>query len=805
MSLDSRIPPTDSHLWSLADQALVSGSNFLIGVVLARALGVEAFGVYVVAQMYLLYSNTFQASLVVAPMMTLVPAQHDPSERQHMIRGFMGSALLVLLVTLVGVQALAWLLGHATPHLGIAGLALPLGFAMATFQLQDWVRRALYVDTRNRQVFFSDVIAYGGQLTVLVWLSWQRMLDARAALWVLAAAFALSALLTIPAVRLRPDLSMTRRIIRQYARASGDYFASWQLQWLGSQGVILLGTGMVGPQAAGAIRAAQNLLGPVNVVFQWMDNVIPVRSALFLRDAGRGAVVAYLGRIAWLGVSALALFTLVLALFDAPLIVFLYGEEYRPFAILVVLQALYYLFGLGYRLVSYFYRTLNNTRTLAAAGFWWSLTSIIFALISVHWLADRGIMAALVVGEVAGLVYLLWRRSANAAEAAGAGRAPFLLLRRADGSPHLILPLRTSRIMRSALKMYYPSRWTGKLYRWLLRRTLPWRVRLNWIERVPDLQAWAPGLGTALAAVPGASVENTGICVSASSPHGKAMLKLMDAHGAALAYVHMAHAPGAMARLRNECAVLQWLASGPVAPHIPRLLASGDLAPLQPGHQHSATLGQAGAGAAGFYLVESAGPDDPSTHRLSHEHFAFLANLVGNRRVAWCAVVDGLAHEAQALRQDQVLAPVVSAALQALRAAPIPALPVCVEHGDFTPWNIRSNDASGLFVLDWKHARISGLPWLDALHFRCQIELLVRRRQPGQIVPSLQAVFANPAAARYAARFELDSDHLQIFIIVYILRRMLGLAVDGGLSLSRKQQLNHSILSLTLNSVRSPG
>jgi len=147
---------------------------------------------------------------------------------------------------------------------------------------------------------------------------------------------------------------------------------------------------------------------------------------------------------------------------------------------------------------------------------------------------------------------------------------------------------------------------------------------------------------------------------------------------------------------------------------------------------------------------------------------------------------------------------VASVALQTLRAAPVPALPVCIEHGDFTPWNIRSNGASGLFVLDWEHARSKGVPWLDALHFCCQMEVLVRRRQPQQVWSSLQAVFANPAAARYAALLGLATDRLQALSVIYMLRRMLNFGGESNESISREQEMNRSILSLALDSIHLP-
>lgn len=778
-----RIPPADSHLWSLADQALVSGCNFLTSIVLARTLGIEAFGAYVIAQMYLLYANTFQASLVVSPMMSAVPAQHDKTEQLRMIRGFMGYTLLVLLITLVGVLGLAWLLGWISPHLGIGELTVPLAVVMVAFQIQDWIRRALYVQTKNRQVFFSDVVAYGGQLSILIWLSMHAILDVDAALWAMAATFSLSVCLTLMKARLWPDLPAAIQVVKTYSRASRDYFASWQLQWLGSQGVILLGTGMVGPQAAGAIRAAQNLLGPFNVLFQWMDNIIPVRSALRLRDAGRAALVAYLGRIAWIGVLALSLFTLGLTLVDERLIVFLYGEEYRPFAILVVLQALYYLFGHGYRMVAYFHRALGNTLVLAHASFWWAVVAIAFALLTVHWLADRGIMLALVAGEVAALAYLLWPRD-RAAMAGKRGKpSDHLMLRRGNGSPYLVLPQASKRLMYSALSMYYPSRWTGRLYRLSLARTLPWRVRLGWIERVDALGAWCPDLGRVLAAVPGAAPENVGVLIGAPGPCSKLTLKLMDADGTTLAYARVARLPEAVEKLRNEQVVLAALAATLVGPRAPRLIAQGEL-----------------ADSGGFFLVESAGPDDTIPHSLGAAHFAFLADLAGDGRLEWTNTVDQLEAETQTLRSAPVLGRVTDSALAVLRAKPGPQLRPCIEHGDFAPWNIRAGEMTDIFVLDWEHARLEGLPWLDALHFCFQTQALVRRRGSRQVLASLLSVFSQPDAREYARQFPMIAGHERSLIVVYLLRVLAVGEREGHTADSRQQTMRCEMLEHLLQS-----
>lgn len=414
----SFLPKANSHVWSVADQVMVSGCNFLIGILLARYLGLAAFGLYAVAQMYLMYANTFQQSLVSAPMMTAVPAEPDELKRAQLIRGFFGYSLIVLITITLVVQGLSWFLGQISDGLQMGGIAIPFIVAMMSYQLQDWLRRVMYVESNNKKVFASDVLAYGGQLLAVGWLGWQRALTVEMALWIMAASFCIAATFIIISQRVFPSFQDAISVIRTYGRSSRDLLTSAQLQWLASSGVILVGAGFIGQQAAGGIRVAQNLLGPVNVIFQWMDNVIPVRAAVLLREQGLPKVTSFLLRVGLAGVALIAGFTLLLALIDEWLIVVVYGEAYRVFAVLLVLQGIYYLFGHAYRMMSYLNRATGNTVALAKASVWWAVVAIATALLTVQLFAEHGVMFALIAGEIAALLYMYWsfyvvRKNAN--------------------------------------------------------------------------------------------------------------------------------------------------------------------------------------------------------------------------------------------------------------------------------------------------------------------------------------------------------------------------------------------------------
>ena len=766
------IPPSSSHLWSLGDQALVSGSNFIVGVLLARVMGLEAFGAYVIAQTYLLYANTFQASLVVSPMMTAIPAETDPGIQRKLVRGFFGYNLLVICITVVGVQALALVLGIWSEHLSLGHLAWPLAFAMAGFQLQDWLRRAHFVRADNRAVFLSDLLAYVGQLGGLAWLGYVGDLTPITALLALAIPFSLSALATALSHGIRPDYTESVSVIKQHWLASRNFLATWQLQWLGSVGVVLLGAGMIGQQAAGAIRAAQNLVGPISVAFQWMDNIVPVRAALKLRDSGRHALITYLGRIGVVGGIALGIFALALLPIDEWLMVLLYGEEYRPFAILVVFAALYYFFQHGYRMAAYYYRAMGETLILAHSSFWWAAISVALALTTVHTLGEQGIMLALVAGEVAALLYLAWAgRVSNVTSADSnhqAYKPRYIVLRRRDGSVHLVLPFSNTRVLLSALSMYYPSRWTGRMYRLTLARTLPLRAWLGWVETADTLAGVCPDLAPILKIVPATNSLFIGLLKGAPGPRAKLTLKIMDDAGNSLAYARIADSPGAVKALRREAQVLT--AAGNLELGLPVVIAQGEY-----------------SNPDDFFIVESAGPEQSAGPVLAERHFAFLAHMLGNETIVWQSVIEQLEKEVSDLMREPGLSSVLSRTLDFLRKASNPGLRACIEHGDFVPWNIRANKAGELFVLDWEHARCDGLAWLDALHFCYQTEFLVRRRSPEQVLASLRSVFTQPAAREYARQFPVMAGHEHPLIAVYLLR-MLAVGASEGYATTAHQQ-----------------
>ena len=129
---------------SIADQALYSGANFILNVLLARWLGAEDYGAFSVAFVILLFLSGLHNALLLEPMSVLGPALYaDRIEtylstqiRLHFVLTV--PIALLMCITGIGLQATRQINPLLTPALIGSGLAFPL-------ILLTWtVRRVFY-------------------------------------------------------------------------------------------------------------------------------------------------------------------------------------------------------------------------------------------------------------------------------------------------------------------------------------------------------------------------------------------------------------------------------------------------------------------------------------------------------------------------------------------------------------------------------------------------------------------------------------------------------------------------------------
>ena len=397
---------------TILDQALVSGSNFITGIILVRGLGLVEFGRFTIAYAILLLANSVQLSFISSPMITLGSLCATPQERRNFVRGMFGVQLIFCAIA--SLLAVVGTAGYVSfrHSAGAMGFLLPFASAVVAFLMQDWLRRYYFTVGKAAASLWNDVISYLGQVVVLCFLWWSHRLSLNMALWSIAvtsgAAFTVGALLE----RLACTREETRASWGQAHAISIDLGIANQLQWLVYQGAMLIGAGVVGAQAAGGVRATQNIVGPVNVAYQAMENIVPVRAAEEMKRGGIERVSAFLFRFGAFGFVALLLFFSAVALFSRQFLSFFYGRQLHAYAGVLDLQMLYFLLTWPIRQVAFLFRTIKYTRPILVGSVVAAIVSLAAVYPAVRGFGAIGIMLAAVAAQIGNLAYMLlvWLR-----------------------------------------------------------------------------------------------------------------------------------------------------------------------------------------------------------------------------------------------------------------------------------------------------------------------------------------------------------------------------------------------------------
>ena len=377
--------------WVLTDQALVSGTNFFVGILLARFLGVELFGLFSLAWMVLFFSAGIQQAFLTAPLFALTARQEDRST-------WLGQLFFVQILFSIGtfftVFAIAEITYYFKPSWNQAGVSIVMASLVAVYLFNDFTRRTLFVDHQPQKVISIDLFGYALQPVFICMLYFLDALTLYTALAsILTAQFIalIYILIKIPFKIIRKGAGKTTVRLWKYSRF---LLATALLQWSSANYIVLFAASILGPAAIGAIRVSQNLMGILNVLFLAMENLIPARSAEAFYQGGLLELGIYMRKITLQLAAPVLLFIAGIALFHEQIIAAIYGEAYLPYSyILLAFCGIYILVFLG-TLLRFIIRTLEYNQLI----FWSYVLTTVFSLIIGKLLAVNFGLSGVMIG-----------------------------------------------------------------------------------------------------------------------------------------------------------------------------------------------------------------------------------------------------------------------------------------------------------------------------------------------------------------------------------------------------------------------
>ncbi|MEZ5851754.1 MAG: hypothetical protein R3D68_14010 [Hyphomicrobiaceae bacterium] len=422
--------PRLAVLMALANQALVSGMTFLIGIGVARYMGLAEFGKMAMVLILQMFAQSLQGCFVVAPMMALSGRRANRSSSY-----FAGVlAFTIGLCVIAGLGVTVMVLGiHYLRDGGLpVALALAAGAFTATQNLVYVVRRMLFARQASTQATLMDAGRYGLFVAAMVYLwSTGARLDVVVTLLALAATGLLA---LVPALLNIRGARLPRRLLRTVWGRHWP-FAQWLALMLllifGQEQAIALGLGAtLGDEAIGGLRAGQYLIGTTHFIWVALENFVPTSAARAHANGGIPALTALLQRTTLL-FGALVWGVILLVSLPAELSLRLaFGPGYEHFAPILRIYALIYAIAFSREVWVFFFYATERTAVIFRA---FSAGFVVAAIVFVPAIQNFGILGAaltVLAANVTSTAYVLasvWlvtrsaRREADTSRAAPVG------------------------------------------------------------------------------------------------------------------------------------------------------------------------------------------------------------------------------------------------------------------------------------------------------------------------------------------------------------------------------------------------
>lgn len=397
---------------TIGDQIIVSGSNFATGIILVRGLGLHRFGIFTVAYALILLANSVQLSFICSPMLTLAALSEDGASRTRYLRGMFGIQLRFCAFAVAACAIVAGVFLWLKPQFEVLHLLPVFLLCVVCYLMQDWLRRYYFAAGKARHSVWNDGISYALQTVVLFALMMTHRLTVSTTFLAIALTSGTAFLLGLIFERITYSEEEVRDAWRRSRGLSRDLAIASQLQWVVYQGAMLIGAAVLGADAAGSIRATQNVVGPVNVAYQAMENIVPIKAGEEMRRGGIRRVAKFLLRFGAQGFVVLALFFLIIGFFSREFLTFFYGHEVAVYGGVLDLQLVYFLLFWPLRQFGYLFRTIDRTPSLVIASLLAAVTSLALIYPCVREFSAIGIMIAAVAGQSVNLIYLTatWMR-----------------------------------------------------------------------------------------------------------------------------------------------------------------------------------------------------------------------------------------------------------------------------------------------------------------------------------------------------------------------------------------------------------
>ncbi len=396
-----------NKLFTLGDQAIVSGGNFLLGIYLAKTLGLDVFGKYTLAYLCILFASSLQQAFIIAPIQSLSALLNKEEKENYIKNNSIIQFLFSILAATTTILFIA-ITGFASLNSSFLELSI-LGLFIFFFLINDYTRKVYYVKNNILMAIALDITTYVVLFIALFTLNQFQLLNFKTALITLTISYAFFIVfnlhLSVPKKINTPELKATTIKNWNYSKW---LVGTSVLQWLSGNFFLISANTILGATAVGAVKIVQNIIGVLHILFLAIENKIPVEASNVYAKKGIKGLTTFLKKIAIQGLLLTLLTVAALSLCGDFIITQLYGIEYKQYSSLFYsFSILYIIIFLG-MILRYAIRTLEKTQFIFGAY----VISAIFSVLSANFIINtygiQGVVLGFILTQVIMQLYFIF-------------------------------------------------------------------------------------------------------------------------------------------------------------------------------------------------------------------------------------------------------------------------------------------------------------------------------------------------------------------------------------------------------------
>lgn len=385
------------------DQAIVSGTNFLTGILFARFLGVEAYGKFTLIWMSVLFFMSLHTAMIISPMLSIGPKNEKHHEKDYY------NAVLIHLMIWVCISSFlltfgCYVFNSLYPDENIKPIIFPLVITLITFQLQDFLRRYFFIKNRAKDAIFIDSLSYLGQLIAIVICINFYYLTLEITLYLIAfTSFNAAIWGKFRAKELGFETNCLKDVTKRHFNFNKWLVGTSFLEWASGNLFMVAAGGILGTVAVGAIKAMQNIIGIIHLFFQACDNFLVPIAVTRLSKGGFNSLKKFIFHAFLLGsLPILTLFATFLLFPEKWLFVF-YGNEFSDYTYILYLWCIPYLLFFMTYFLGALLKAIEYTKVFFFSALLTASFSVLFSKFIVSKWGINGVMGGTIINNILAL------------------------------------------------------------------------------------------------------------------------------------------------------------------------------------------------------------------------------------------------------------------------------------------------------------------------------------------------------------------------------------------------------------------